>query len=63
MTEQETMAEIRPHSFARTSVDTAREQRRARGLYRVTELLSERPELRGVHRPADVVADTVSWCA
>jgi len=43
---------------------TAAQQRRAAARARdLTALLRERPELSGVHAPADFAVDAVRWCA
>ena len=43
---------------------TSAQQRRAAARARdLTALLRERPELSGVHAPADLVVDAVRWCA
>ncbi|NUR09211.1 MAG: hypothetical protein HOQ22_13705 [Nocardioidaceae bacterium] len=43
---------------------TASQQRRAAARTRdLTALLRERPDLAGVHAPADFAADSVRWCA
>lgn len=43
---------------------TAAQQRRAAARARdLTALLRERPELSGVHAPADVAVESVRWCA
>lgn len=43
---------------------TAAQQRRAAARARdLTALLSERPELSGVHAPADFLVDAVRWSA
>jgi len=43
---------------------TAAQQRRAAARARdLTALLSERPELSGVHAPADFAVDAVRWSA
>jgi hypothetical protein len=43
---------------------TAAQQRRAAARARdLTALLRERPELSGVHAPADLAADAVRWSA
>ena len=43
---------------------TAAQQRRAAARTRdLTALLRERPDLAGVHAPADFAVDAVRWCA
>jgi hypothetical protein len=42
---------------------TRRELRALRVTSGLADLLATRPELRGVHAPADFVADAVRWCA
>ena len=43
---------------------TAAQQRRAAARSRdLTALLRERPDLAGVHAPADFAVDAVCWCA
>jgi len=42
---------------------TRRELRALRATHGLADLLTSRPELRGVHAPADFVADAVRWCA
>ena len=42
---------------------TRRELRALRATHGLSDLLSTRPELRGVHAPADFVDDAVRWCA
>jgi hypothetical protein len=43
---------------------TAAQQRRAAARTRdLTALLRERPDLAGVHPPADFAVDAVRWCA
>lgn len=43
---------------------TSAQQRRAAARARdLTALLRERPELSGVHAPADLAVDAVRWCA
>ena len=48
----------------RTQALTAAQQRRAAARARdLTALLRERPELSGVHAPADLAVEAVRWCA
>lgn len=42
---------------------TAQHRREAARARQLTHLLHERPELAGVHPAADLVAESVSWCA
>jgi hypothetical protein len=50
--------------MARAEVMTAAQQRRAAARARdLTALLRERPELSGVHAPADLAVEAVRWCA
>jgi len=47
-----------------TEALTAAQQRRAAARARdLTALLRERPELLGVHAPADLTVEAVRWCA
>ena len=49
---------------ARTEKLTAAQQRRAAARTRdLTALLRDRPDLAGVHAPADFAVDAVRWCA
>ena len=53
-----------PTEMARAEVMTAAQQRRAAARARdLTALLRERPELSGVHAPADLAVEAVRWCA
>jgi hypothetical protein len=53
-----------PTEMARGEVMTAAQQRRAAARARdLTALLRERPELSGVHAPADLAVEAVRWCA
>lgn len=48
----------------RTERTTAAQQRRAAARARdLAALLRDRPELSGVHAPADFAVDSVRWCA
>ena len=48
----------------RTEGLTAAQQRRAAARTRdLTALLRDRPDLAGVHAPADFAVDAVRWCA
>lgn len=42
---------------------TRRELRALRATQALADLMATRPELRGVHAPADFVDDAVRWCA
>ena len=53
-----------PVEAVQTERLTAAQQRRAAARARdLTALLSERPELSGVHPPADFAVDAVRWSA
>ena len=53
-----------PVTAVQTERVTAAQQRRAAARARdLTALLSERPELSGVHAPADFAVDAVRWSA
>ena len=53
-----------PVEAVQTERLTAAQQRRAAARARdLTALLSERPELSGVHAPADFAVDAVRWSA
>ena len=50
--------------IVRAEAQTAAQQRRAAARARdLTALLRERPELSGVHAPADLAVEAVRWCA
>ena len=51
-------------AVAETATAAAAAQRRAAARTRdLTALLRDRPDLAGVHAPADFAVDAVRWCA
>jgi hypothetical protein len=48
---------------ARDALAAAARDRASRNLLGLTALLQHRPDLRGVHAPADFAADAVRWSA
>jgi hypothetical protein len=56
--------DVRTVELDRAERLTAAQQRRAAARTRdLTALLRERPDLAGVHAPADFAVDAVRWCA
>ncbi len=56
-------AEVTDLEKVRTDRRTSGQQRRAAARTRdLTALLRERPDLAGVHAPADFAVDSVRWC-
>jgi hypothetical protein len=56
-------AEVTDLEKVRADRLTAGRQRRAAARTRdLTRLLSDRPDLAGVHAPADLAVDAVRWC-
>jgi hypothetical protein len=53
----------RPLLVAQAVRALERERRAASRLRDLNALLRSRPDLRGVHRPADVAAEAVAWSA
>jgi hypothetical protein len=63
-TTQGPLAELRSADAAPSERLIAAQQRRAAARTRdLTALLRERPDLAGVHAPADFAVDAVRWCA
>jgi hypothetical protein len=59
----DTDAEVTDLEKVRTDRLTSGQQRRAAARTRdLTALLRERPDLAGVHPPADFAVDAVRWC-
>lgn len=60
---QDRDAEVTDLETVRTTRVTAAQQRRRAARSRdLTALLRDRPDLVGVHAPADMAADAVRWC-
>jgi hypothetical protein len=61
--------DVRPPTLLSTDSETrdalaaAARDRAARNVRGLAELLTLRPELRGVHAPADFAADAIRWSA
>ncbi|MCW2757363.1 MAG: hypothetical protein JWO46_1109 [Nocardioidaceae bacterium] len=52
-----------PSTDRRDAADRAEKDRATRTVRKLAQLLAERPELRGVHAPADLADDAIRWSA
>ncbi len=63
MSQTATIGSLKAQAERHEAIACAARERAARSLHGLCALLDQRPELRGVHGPADLAAEAIRWSA